>query len=213
MKRKISVIVVILIVLLNIGTNANGIVLTRDSFTLLEKNIKNISEFKENGVKIQYKTKDNIEDEINRVKEYVKYNFGSNYKVLEGNRIEFSNQDFNINIKLWNKNEYTFVEAILINKNIQYTTIYLKKILAQIENHIIEDKQYFLYYKGEKNGNCPRTLREYENLIKDINILSINNGYIGSGYLENGDKINIAIIKYNKNYNIIIGTPIIFTTY
>jgi hypothetical protein len=52
-----------------------------------------------------------------------------------------------------------------------------------------------------------------ENYIRKINILKINNGYTGTGYLSNGEKINFALVKYNTGSYIIIGTPIIFTTY
>ena len=52
-----------------------------------------------------------------------------------------------------------------------------------------------------------------ENNIQKTNLLKINNGYTGTGYLSNGDKINFALIRYNTGSHIIIGTPIIFATY
>ena len=51
------------------------------------------------------------------------------------------------------------------------------------------------------------------NHIKKINLLKINNGYAGTGYLNNEDKINFALIRYDTGSHIIIGTPIIFATY
>jgi hypothetical protein len=52
-----------------------------------------------------------------------------------------------------------------------------------------------------------------QNHIENIQLLNINNGYTGTGYLSNGDKVNFALSKYDTGSHIIIGTPIIFATY
>lgn len=43
--------------------------------------------------------------------------------------------------------------------------------------------------------------------------MKISNGYSGTGYLNDGEKINFALVDYDTGSHIIIGTPIIFTTY
>ena len=117
---------------------------------------------------------------------------------------------------MWCEDKYTYVEITLINKNAKYTTVDLKTILQKLENKKSENKQYFFYYEGkekEQDNNYSIDKLANENNIQKINLLNINNGYTGTGYLSNGDKINFALIKYNTGSHIIIGTPIIFATY
>ena len=63
MNIKISIVIFILLSFLNIGAISNEVSNAKNSFSILETNIKNISEFQENGAKLQYKTRDSIEKE------------------------------------------------------------------------------------------------------------------------------------------------------
>lgn len=216
MNIKISIVIFILLSFLNIGAISSEVSNTKNSFSILETNIKNISEFQENGAKLQYKTRDSIEKEMFRVKEYLNYNVNDSYREINKNQFEIINKNFNTNIKMWCEDKYTYVEITLINKNSKYTTVDLKTILQKLENQKSENKQYFFYYEGkekEQDNNCSIDKLANENNIQKINSLSINNGYTGTGYLSDGDKINFALIKYNTGSHIIIGTPIIFATY
>lgn len=49
--------------------------------------------------------------------------------------------------------------------------------------------------------------------IRKAQLMKISNGYSGTGYLNDGEKINFALVDYDTGSHIIIGTPIIFTTY
>ena len=214
MNIKISIVIFILLSFLNVGAISSQVNNTKNSFGELESNMKNISEFQENGVKLQYKTRDNIEKESARIKEYLTNNTNGIYKESDNNQFEIINSDFSTKIKMWCEDKYTYVEITLINKNSKYTTIDLKNILKKGENTKTENKQYFFYYegKGQDNNYFIDNLVN-ENNIQNANILKINNGYTGTGYLSNGDKINYALIKYNTGSHIIVGTPIIFATY
>ena len=117
---------------------------------------------------------------------------------------------------MWYEDKYTYVEITLVNKNPKYTTAKLKNILQKVENLKVENRQYFFYYEGREkdlDDNYSMDKLANENHIQDPCLLKIVNGYAGTGYLRNGDKINYALIKYNTGSHIIIGTPIIFATY
>lgn len=218
MNIKMSIVIFILLSFFNIGAISSEIISTENSFSILESYIANMSEFQENGVKFQYKTKNNIEREAFRIKEYLTDNIGGSYEQVDKNQFQIINNDFKINTKIWFEEKYTYVEIILVNKNAGYTTKDLKNILRKLGNQKLECIQYFLYYQGKckvneiNNNNFTDELTNGNN-ISNINLLDINNGYTGTGNLSNGDKINFALIKYNTGSHIIIGTPIIFTTY
>lgn len=215
MNIKVSIVIFVLISFLNIGAISNGVSNTKNSFGILETNIRNISEFQENGAKLQYKTRDNIENESTRIKEYLN-NINGSYREINKNQFQIFNNDYCTNIKMWCEDKYTYVEITLINKNAKYTTVYLKTILKKLENKKSENKQYFFYYEGKEkklNNNYSIDKLANENNIQKTNLLIINNGYVGTGYLSNGDKINFALIRYDTGSHIIIGTPIIFATY
>lgn len=216
MDAKLSIVIFILLSFLNIGAVSNEIISTQNSFSILEANMVNISEFEENGVKFQYKTKNNIEKEVYRIREYLTDNISGNYKEINKNQFEITNNDFKINTKTWYKDNYTYTEITLINKNIKYTTTILKTMIQKLENQRLENIQYFFYYEGKENkvdNNYIIDELTKKNYIKDIELLDMKNGYVGTGKLSNGDKINFALTNYNTGSHIIIGTPIIFATY
>lgn len=214
MKVKVSVVAFLLISLLNMGSIFD-LMETRISFDILEIATMNKSEFKENGVKLQYTTKETIQKETLRIKKCLNSIIGD-YRVIGNNQIEILNDDFNVDIKLWSEDEFTYVEIILINRNSQYTTFKLKNILKKIQNYNSESVNYFLYYKG-KIEECDNNQAIYklanENNLQKLDLLNIDDGCIGTGYLSNGEKVNFALTNYNTGSYIIIGTPIIFATY
>ena len=216
MNIKVSIVIFILLSFFNMGAISNEVSNTKNSFSVLETNITNISEFQENGAKLQYKTRNNIEKESDRIKECLTNNIDGSYKEINKNQFEIFNSNFYINIKMWCEDKYTYVEITLVNKNAKYTTADLKRILQKSENQKSENSQYFFYYEGkekEQDNNYSIDKLANENNIQKTKLLRITNGNTGTGYLSNGDKINFAIISYNTGSNIIIGSPIIFATY
>ena len=216
MNIKISAAIFILLSFFNIGAISNDKIFAKNSFDSIEKNIRNISEFDENGAKLQYKTKDNMEIENDRIRGYLIRNVRGEYKEIPKSQFEITNKDLDISLKLWCEDQYTYVEISIINKNSQYTVKDLKDILQKLENQKSENAQYFLYYEGkgitlENNDFMYKFINK--NDIEHAQLLEISNGYTGTGYLENGDKINFALSKYNTGSHIVIGTPIIFATY
>ncbi|OOM11996.1 hypothetical protein [Clostridium saccharobutylicum] len=215
MKIKLCILIMLLLSFLNMGAICN-IQMTKNSFDGLETIAMEESEFKENGVKLQYKTKNTIDKEFDRVKMYLDNNISVDYKQCYENQIDCFNDNFDINMKLWSDSIYTYNEITLINKNPKYKIIDLKNILTKMENKNLEDVQYFLYYEGEiKEVNNRELIGKIidQTNIQKANILDINNGCTGTGYLNNGDKVNFALTNYNTGSYVIIGTPIIFATY
>jgi len=216
MKVKFSILIFILLSFFNIGAVSKEVTNSKNSFSVLETNIRSVSEFQENGAKLQYKTRDNIEKESDRIKQYLIKKINGDYREINKNQFETFDNNFHTNIKLWREDKYTYVEITLINENAKYTTVDLKSILQKLEDQKSENIQYLFYYEGKEkdlDNNYSIDKLANENNIQKINLLRINNGYIGNGYLSDGEKINLAIVRYNTGSHIIIGTPIIFAIY
>lgn len=216
MNIKVSIAIFILLSFFNLGAVSNVTRHDRNSFSILETNIRTVSDFEENGVKLQYKTRENIEKEVFRIKKQLNYNINGDYKEINKNQFQILKDNFHIDIKTWDEDKYNYVEIKLINIDVKYSTLDLKNMLQRIENEKSEDEQYFLYYKGkrskeDRNYSINKLLNE--NNIQKASLLEISNGYAGTGNLSDGDKLNFALIKYNTGSNIIIGTPTIFELY
>jgi len=216
MNVKLSIAVFLLLSFFNLGAVSNLVNEQNNSFGIIETHMRNISEFQENGVKLQYKTRENAEIEISKIKRQLNCNIDGDYREINKNQFQVVTGDFHIDIKTWGENKYNYFEIKLINNNPKYKTLNLKEMLKKIEDEKSEDTQYFLYYKGKSTKDD----RNYytDKLLNDDNIqkaslLEINNGYAGTGNLSNGDRVNFALIKYDTGSNIIIGTPAIFESY
>lgn len=200
-----SLIIYFIIFTLNLVNIPNGSIISKDNYKYIEKIVMDETDFSENGVKIQYNVKSDIDKEVLRIKNI----FKDNYEFDEVDKYHFYIKGKNnIEIKLWKENDNLFVEGIILNKNENITNIYLKNILKKLENNKTKSVKYFEYYKGKLL---------YINSLKDINLndklLKIHNGYVGKEKLSNNREFSYGIIEYNTGIYIIIGTPTIFTTY
>ncbi|MBP1890627.1 hypothetical protein J2Z53_002236 [Clostridium moniliforme] len=200
-----SFIIYFIIFTLNLVNIPNGSIISKDNYKYIEKIVMDETDFSENGVKIQYNIKSDIDKEVLRIKNI----FKDNYEFDEVDKYHFYIKGKNnIEIKLWKENDNLFVEGIILNKNENITNIYLKNILKKLENNKTKSVKYFEYYKGKLL---------YINSLKDINLndklLKIHNGYVGKEKLSNNREFSYGIIEYNTGIYIIIGTPTIFTTY
>lgn len=216
MNIKLSIGIFLLLSFFNLGAVPDVVNEEKKSFGIIETDIRNVSEFQENGVKLQYKTREDVNKEISKIKKQLNCNIDSTCREINKNQFQILNNDFHIDIKTWEENKNIYFEIKLINKNPKYKTLYLKDMLKKIEDEKSYDTQYFLYYKGK---NTKEDLNYYlnkllsEDSVKKKNIIEINNGYAGTGSLNNGERFNFALIKYDTGSNIIIGTPTIFELY
>ncbi|MDU1604875.1 MAG: hypothetical protein ACLRWO_16480 [Clostridium butyricum] len=213
MKIKISIIFLVLLSFFNIGAVSNNNIKSY-SFDNLESIYINKSEFVENGSKIQYRTKNSIEQEKERVETYLVTNYLVTCKEVAQNSIKFCNDDLQIEAEFWKDDIDIYVVITVVNNNPNKKTEELTKILKGLTTEDFIEFQCYKYYKGRISFNDET---EYTDdmcsRIYESNMISLNNGYTGSGYCRNGEKINFAISNYNTGAYIIIGTPIIFTTY
>lgn len=213
MKVKVSIIILILLSFFNIGAVSSSNIKS-SSFSSMESACINKSQFIENGSKIQYKSKNSIDNEKNRIKEYIIDKFTVNYYDLENNETKFINDDMQIETDLWNDDKYTYAVITIVNNNTDYKTEELISILKELENEDFIEMQCYQYYKGRISSDKEdEYINDIFSSIYNADIISINNGYTGSGYCTDGEKINFAISNYDTGNYVIIGTPIIFTTY
>ncbi|NFT93119.1 hypothetical protein FDF86_12060 [Clostridium botulinum] len=212
MKFKYSLFVLILFLFFNMAViSAKDI--KNESFYNLENSIVNESYFEENGLKVQFKINKNINSEQIFLKEYLIHELIGKYTKVDDKSFNVSSEDIKACINLWEADNYTYVEINLINTNSKYNTKHLEEIVENITKNKVEDVQIFLYYKGRIDND--KSLNDFNDLtsLMNLNMLSISNGYTGTGISELGEKMNFALVSYNDRSYIIIGTPIIFTTY
>lgn len=188
------------------GVSSNN--LENISFYQLENFLINKTEFNENGVKLQYNIESNKDYELNRILGLM----SDKYKIENiNNKYHFYLKSNNtIEIKIWEEDNITFVESFIINKNKCMSTEELKRELDNILSSKVRNKRYFKYYKGEISNTDNFDIDNIE-LKKEL--LKIENGYVGKETLKNGEKLSYGIMKYNTGVYLVIGTPVIFTTY
>lgn len=212
MKFKYSLFLLILFLFFNMAAiSAKDI--NSESFYTLENSIVNESYFEENGLKVQFKTKKNINVEQIFLKKYLINELKGKYTKADDRSFDVCNENIKACVNLWEKDSYTYVEVTLINTNSKYDTKHLEELVENIKKTNAEDVQIFLYYKGRIDND--KSLNDFSGLISlvNLNMLSISNGYTGTGISKLGEKMNFALVSYNDKSYIIIGTPIIFTTY
>ncbi|WP_155467944.1 hypothetical protein [Clostridium baratii] len=172
----------------------------------IENKVIKETTFKENGVKIQYNIKSSLDKEIERIKKiYIKEN---KIEETEDDSHFYIVGDKNIEVNLWCEDGIVFVEAVSINNDKDIDTISLKNDLKKLQNKKTNSVKYFEYYKGRLNSiNSLKEIKEEEGFTK------VHNGYVGNYELKSGSKISYGIMEYDTGVYVIVGTPIIFTTY
>ena len=200
-----SIILYFLICTFNLSSLlGTGLVKSVDYQSIENKVIKETT-FKENGVKIQYNIKSSLDKEIERIKKiYIKEN---KIKETEDDSHFYIVGDKNIEVNLWCEDGIVFVEAVSINNDKDIATISLKNDLKKMQNKKTNSVKYFEYYKGRLNSI--NSLKE----IKEEGFTKVHNGYVGNYELKSGSKISYGIMEYDTGVYVIVGTPIIFTTY
>ncbi|MGG7159284.1 hypothetical protein [Clostridium baratii] len=203
-----SIILYFLICTFNLSSLlGTGLVKSVDYQSIENKVIKETT-FKENGVKIQYNIKSSLDKEIERIKKiYIKEN---KIEETEDDSHFYIVGDKNIEVNLWCEDGIVFVEAISINNDKDIDTISLKNDLKKLQNKKTNSVKYFEYYKGRLNSiNSLKEIKEEE----EEGFTKVHNGYVGNYELKSGSKISYGIMEYDTGVYVIVGTPIIFTTY
>lgn len=212
MKKLFLVISSILISFFIIGAMPNQ-EKNLDSFNLLTTYLIEINNFIENGVRVEYSTKKNINKEYDFIKNKFIETFGENIK-LTNNSIEYNDDLKEVKAVFWSKNDTSYIRIDYFNNNENIEVLEIRNILAEIINIKKEKVKYFDFIKlkiieGEKD----ETKEIIKNYIVDKEFLEVENGIIGKGILKDNTKINIGYMQYDTGEYLIIGTPVIFVTY
>lgn len=175
------------------------------SYYSAEKEAVKNTEFIENGVRLEYKSELTVEEEIDRIQEVLGKEFAlkvkkENSMILEGTCV--------IDVGIWKEDKYTYVDARVINEEENLSTKRIKGILNKLESTQHLESKYYIFYKGKVNNISD----EYREKIDKIDLLKIENGYTGKIKLGK-DNVNFGLVNYDTGLEMIIGTPIIFTTY
>ena len=186
----------------------------KDLFNEVERYILNEYEFVNNGVKLEYTIKTDINNELKRInkifaaKSDVIVTKGENWISVEGENINYS-------VNMYNYNELIKVEVIVTNNDKTLSESYLKLLVQEIRNSNFIDERYFSFIKGKIKTEDKNAFEDIENKLKiKVNEnLDISNGSIAKATMMDGRNINIGQITYDTGSYLIIGTPIIFVTY
>ena len=115
MKKLFLVISSILISFFIIGAMPNQ-EKNLDSFNLLTTYLIEINNFIENGVRVEYSTKKNINKEYDFIKNKFIETFGENIK-LTNNSIEYNDDLKEVKAVFWSKNDTSYIRIDYFNNN------------------------------------------------------------------------------------------------
>ena len=186
----------------------------KDSFNEVERYVLNEYEFIQNGIKLEYTIKSDIKDEIDRINKI--FQSKSNLTVTKsGDFISAKSEDINYSVNVYNYNEFTKVEVIVINSDRTLSESYLKLLAEEIRSSNFINQRYFSFIKGKIKTDDKNIFKDLENKLKIrfSKNLDISNGSIAKATMIDGTDLNIGQITYDTGSYLIIGTPIIFVTY
>lgn len=195
------------------------------SIKTLENNVyskveEEICDIQEYGMKIEYATEEAIEFERNIICNSLKIKNFNNVEENEGEiYLNSSNENLDLSINLIDDNKKTRVQIVIVSKSrIDFNNI--KEYFQDIHNKNMTNIKYYTYIKGDIREN--NSIDEIEEkLIKSIgkrNIkekqkINLEKGTTGIINLKSDYQFNYSIMTYEEDRKLILGTPIIFTTY
>ncbi|ELC8349273.1 hypothetical protein ACV3ZD_09280 [Clostridium perfringens] len=186
-------------------------------YSKVEEEICNIEEY---GMKIEYITDENIKDQFNNISDYIKIeDFDSIVEKENEIYLNTSKEQFNLDINLIEENSKSRVQIVIVSKNRIYFNN-IKEYFQVIHNKNMKNIKYYTYIKGNirENNNIDEI---EEKLIKSIGKskvkknkrINLEKGTTGIINLKSDYQFNYSIMTYEEDRKLILGTPIIFTTY
>lgn len=215
MKKILKILPILAFFLLIIETVPVKSELISDNFYFLEDELINAGDFIENGVRVEYSSKNNLENELLVIKKNLSDLFKEDV-YIDNNTIFFSDDQRDIKVLVWSSEEETKVQITYINNKKECTIRKMIKEMEQIQYFAAENIKYFNFVKvkiiEEKKQDILDTLKENieEKTLEELDIV---NGKIGKGKLKDENKINFSFMSYDTGEYLIIGTPVIFITY
>ena len=186
-------------------------------YSKVEEEICNIEEY---GMKIEYITDENIKDQFNNISDYIKIeDFDSIVEKENQIYLNTSKEQFNLDINLIEENSKSRVQIVIVSKNrIDFNDI--KEYFQVIHNKNMKNIKYYTYIKGNirENNNIDEIEEKLiksigKSKIKEKQRINLEKGTTGIINLKSDYQFNYSIMTYEEDRKLILGTPIIFTTY
>lgn len=186
-------------------------------YSKVEEEICNIEEY---GMKIEYITDENIKDEFNNISDYIKIeDFDSIVEKENEIYLNTSKEQFNLDINLIEENSKSRIQIVIVSKNrIDFNNI--KEYFQVIHNKNMKNIKYYTYIKGNirENNNIDEIEEKLiksigKSKVKEIKRINLEKGTTGIINLKSDYQFNYSIMTYEEDRKLILGTPIIFTTY
>ncbi|WP_221373433.1 hypothetical protein [Clostridium perfringens] len=186
-------------------------------YSKVEEEICNIEEY---GMKIEYITDENIKDQFNNISDYIKIeDFDSIIEKENEIYLNTSKEQFNLDINLIEENSKSRIQIVIVSKNrIDFNNI--KEYFQVIHNKNMKNIKYYTYIKGNirENNNIDEIEEKLiesigKSKIKEKQRINLEKGTTGIINLKSDYQFNYSIMTYEEDRKLILGTPIIFTTY
>ncbi|HHL2032610.1 hypothetical protein P5E41_00285 [Clostridium perfringens] len=186
-------------------------------YSKVKEEICNIEEY---GMKIEYITDENIKDQFNNISDYIKIeDFDSIVEKENEIYLNTSKEQFNLDINLIEENSKSRIQIVIVSKNrIDFNNI--KEYFQVIHNKNMKNIKYYTYIKGNirENNNIDEIEEKLiksigKSKVKESKRINLEKGTTGIINLKSDYQFNYSIMTYEKDRKLILGTPIIFTTY
>lgn len=186
-------------------------------YSKVEEEICNIEEY---GMKIEYITDENIRNQFNNISDYIKIeDFDSIVEKENEIYLNTSKEQFNLDINLIEENSKSRVQIVIVSKNrIDFNDI--KEYFQVIHNKNMKNIKYYTYIKGNirENNNIDEIEEKLiksigKSKVKETKRINLEKGTTGIINLKSDYQFNYSIMTYEEDRKLILGTPIIFTTY
>lgn len=186
-------------------------------YSKVEEESCNIEEY---GMKIEYITDENIKDQFNNISDYIKIeDFDSIVEKENEIYLNTSKEQFDLDINLIEENSKSRIQIVIISKNRIYFND-IKEYFQVIHNKNMKNIKYYTYIKGNirENNNIDEIEEKLiksigKSKVKEIKRINLEKGTTGIINLKSDYQFNYSIMTYEEDRKLILGTPIIFTTY
>ncbi|MCX0410400.1 hypothetical protein LIZ92_08230, partial [Clostridium perfringens] len=130
-----------------------------------------------------------------------------------------SKEQFDLDISLIEENSKLRVQVVIVSKNrIDFNNI--KEYFQFIHNKNMKNIKYYTYIKGNirENNNIDEIEEKLiksigKSKVKETKRINLEKGTTGIINLKSDYQFNYSIMTYEEDRKLILGTPIIFTTY
>ncbi|WP_124045407.1 hypothetical protein [Clostridium perfringens] len=186
-------------------------------YSKVEEEICNIEEY---GMKNRYITYENIKNQFENINGYIKIeDFTSVVEKENEIYLNISKEQFDLDISLIEENSKLRVQVVIVSKNrIDFNNI--KEYFQFIHNKNMKNIKYYTYIKGNirENNNIDEIEEKLiksigKSKVKETKRINLEKGTTGIINLKSDYQFNYSIMTYEEDRKLILGTPIIFTTY